>query len=82
MKNKTKQNGIPLTLLKDFCLSVKKYIYISHGKFTVGANHYLHVHFTKLFIENKLLKVGNLFKYELTYIYWAEIIDSKWLQRY
>lgn len=38
--------------------------------------------FTKLFIENQLLKVGNLFKYKLTYIYWAEIIDSKWLQRY
>lgn len=39
------------------------------------------VHFTKLFIENKLLKIGNLFTVDLLFnIYWAEIINIWLLQ--
>ena len=37
--------------------------------------------FTKLFIENELLKIGNLFTVDLLFnIYWAEIINIRLLQ--
>lgn len=39
------------------------------------------IHFTKLFIENELLKIGNLFTVDLLFnIYWADIINIRLLQ--